>query len=188
MIDLRQMYQLEASFAQLQQHRSRHAFWATSAALKLYRRAQSRSLLGWLQGLLAPGPRFLLDLGRVDAACTIRGRCDLGLRLVPIDRIRGSEGRCKDFDAGFRPLRSYNQARWVRVAEAMFMGVGLPPVKLIQVGQVYFVRDGHHRVSVARALGQVEIEAHVTVWRVAGVLPWEQVAPARRVARRALSI
>jgi hypothetical protein len=73
------------------------------------------------------------------------------------------------------------------VAEAMYMGVPLPPVHLIQVGDVYFVRDGHHRISVAKALGQTQIEANVTVWNVAGALPWEPAAPARRVARRALS-
>jgi hypothetical protein len=64
-------------------------------------------------------------------------------------------------------------------------GAKLPPVALIQVGDVYFVKDGHHRISVARALGQVEIEAVVTVWHVAGQLPWEsakdQVEPSVRV-------
>jgi hypothetical protein len=49
----------------------------------------------------------------------------------------------------------------------------LPPVVLVQVGDVYFVRDGHHRISVARALGQLDIEAEVTVWQVSGPLPWD---------------
>jgi hypothetical protein len=53
----------------------------------------------------------------------------------------------------------------------------LPPVRLIQVGDVYFVRDGHHRISVAKALGQTEIDAVVSVWHAAGPLPWE-TAPA----------
>jgi len=47
-------------------------------------------------------------------------------------------------------------------------------VELIQVGDVYFVRDGHHRISVARALGQRDVEAEVTLWQVTGPLPWEQ--------------
>ena len=68
--------------------------------------------------------------------------------------------------------------RWVRVATAMIQGLALPPIDIIQVGDQFFVRDGHHRVSVARALGQVEIEAHVTVWEVdarceAAVGGWE---------------
>jgi hypothetical protein len=49
----------------------------------------------------------------------------------------------------------------------------LPPVVLVQVGDVYFVRDGHHRISVARALGQLDIEAEVTVWHLSGPLPWD---------------
>jgi hypothetical protein len=188
MIELGKSYQLQASYAQVQPCRSRHEHWATCAALRLHQRARSRSILGWIRGLVAGGSCFLLDLGRVQATCKIRERVDLGTRPVPIDRILGSEGRGKDFDAGFRPLRAHSQARWVRVAEAMYMGVTLPPVELIQVGDVYFVRDGHHRVSVAKALGQAEIEAHVTVWSVASVLPWEQAAPAPSAARRALSI
>ena len=50
----------------------------------------------------------------------------------------------------------------------------MPLVRLIQVGELYFVSDGHHRISVARAFGQQEIEAQVTVWQVEGALPWEQ--------------
>jgi hypothetical protein len=46
-------------------------------------------------------------------------------------------------------------------------------VELIQIGEVYFVQDGHHRISVARALGQRTIEAQVVVWQVSGPLPWE---------------
>jgi hypothetical protein len=157
-------------------------------ALKLYRRARSRGILDWVRSVLAGGPSHLLDLGGVLATCTVRNRCDLGTQAVPIDRIVGSEGRGKDFDASFRPLRAHNQARWVRVAEAMYMGVPLPPVHLIQVGDVYFVRDGHHRISVAKALGQAEIEADVTAWKVTGALPWAQAAPARRTAGRALPI
>jgi hypothetical protein len=186
-MELGQSYRLQASYAQVQPCRSPGEFWATCVALKLYRRARSRSILGWIRSALAGGPCHLLDLGRVQATCTVRDRFQLGTRAVSIDRIRGSEGRCKDFDAGFRPLRAHNRERWVRVAEAMYTGVPLPPVHLIQVGDVYFVRDGHRRISVAKALGQTQIEANVTVWNVAGALPWEQAAPARRVARRALS-
>jgi hypothetical protein len=50
---------------------------------------------------------------------------------------------------------------------------GLPPVELVQVGDVYFVRDEHHRISVARTLGQLDIEAEVTVWHLSGPLPYD---------------
>jgi hypothetical protein len=59
------------------------------------------------------------------------------------------------------------------VAAARRRGKSLPPVDLIQVGDAYFVRDGHHRISVARALGQQDIEAKVIVWQVTGSLTWE---------------
>jgi hypothetical protein len=62
----------------------------------------------------------------------------------------------------------------VNIAAAWEMGTPLPPVKLIQIGDLYFVRDGHHRISVARAMGQEAIEAEVTAWTVMGPLPWER--------------
>jgi hypothetical protein len=63
------------------------------------------------------------------------------------------------------------------VAKARLKGVTLPPVELIQVGDVYFVRDGHHRISVARAFGQEHVDAEVTVWEVTESLSHEQLAP-----------
>jgi hypothetical protein len=109
----------------------------------------------------------LLDLTTVAATCTIGDRRAAGMQTVSIRRIRGSEGRGDDFDVAFRPLKEHGEARWVSVARAQLRGLGLPPVELIQVGQVYFVRDGHHRISVAAALGQQEIDAVVTIWQVA---------------------
>lgn len=88
-----------------------------------------------------------------------------GVHAVAIDQIRGSEGRTDDFDAQFRPLRSHNMDRWIGVAAAWMRGVSLPPVDLVQVGDSYFVRDGHHRISVARMAGQATIDAAVTVWQ-----------------------
>ena len=84
-----------------------------------------------------------------------------GVVNVPLASIIGTEGRSEDFDAEFRPLKTHNQDRWIGVAAARFSGVVLPPVELIQAGDQYFVRDGHHRTSVAKALGQIEIEARI---------------------------
>lgn len=91
----------------------------------------------------------------------------LGLRTVPLNEIVGSEGRSQDFDAQFRPLSAHNKDRWVGIAVARFLGITLPPVELIQVGSSYYVRDGNHRISVALALGQAEIDAQVTLWQSA---------------------
>jgi len=64
--------------------------------------------------------------------------------------------------------------RWVSVAMTRSQYIPLPPVNLVQVGDRYFVEDGHHRISVARALGESTIDAEVSIWDVSGPLPWEQ--------------
>jgi hypothetical protein len=96
-----------------------------------------------------------------------------GIQTVPIDQIRGSEGRVRDFDRNFNPLEDRTRERWMGIASARMRGKRLPAVILIQIGDLYFVRDGHHRISVARALGDTSIEAKVIVWQVNGSLPWD---------------
>lgn len=112
-------------------------------------------------------PSRLLHLGSLQAGASLRNARYAGLQSVPIRQIRGSEGRCDDFDVAFCPLKKHNRSRWVALAAAWLGGAVLPPVALIQVGDTHFVRDGHHRISVARALGQEMIDAEVTVWDVA---------------------
>ncbi len=85
---------------------------------------------------------------------------------MAIEPIHGSEGRCNDFDAGFRPLLSSDRQRWLGVATAAALEIALPPVELIQIEHIYFVRDGHHRISVKQARGQHYIEAIVTAWQL----------------------
>ncbi|RIK38926.1 MAG: hypothetical protein DCC55_19645 [Chloroflexi bacterium] len=95
---------------------------------------------------------------------TPRARHHAGVQLVPLAQIRGSEGRCRDFDAQFRPLQAHTADRWVDLALAHERGEPIPPVELVQIGEIYYVRDGHHRISVAHSYGQIAIEAEVTVW------------------------
>lgn len=85
-----------------------------------------------------------------------------GLQTVPLSRIVGSLERADDFDCNFLPRRRDSADRWLRVARAYAEGLPLPPVQLYEVGGNYFVKDGHHRVSVARVNGQGFIEAEVT--------------------------
>jgi hypothetical protein len=92
---------------------------------------------------------------------------------VPISRIQGSQGRSRYFDRDFRPLHDQARQRWQSIARARRQGKQLPPVSLVQVGDIYFVSDGHHRISVARAMGQSDIEARVTILPVSGPLPWD---------------
>lgn len=85
-----------------------------------------------------------------------------GLQVVSLDQIMGSVGRGRDFDRRFRPTSGRSRGRWEQIAAAARRGEAFPPVDLVKVGEVYFVRDGHHRVSVARALGRADIDAYIT--------------------------
>ena len=139
----------------------------------LYTRARDRGRRGQFWSTLVGRSRCLLALEEIYATCTVHTHCCAGTQMVPISQIRGSEGRSYDFDRDFNPLQDHNKGRWLSVAAARQRGKALPPVELVQVGDVYFVRDGHHRISVARALGQGDIKAKVIVWQVTGPLPWE---------------
>jgi hypothetical protein len=84
-----------------------------------------------------------------------------GTMVVPLAKIVGTEGRSEDFDAEFHPLKAHNRERWISIAAACQIGIVLPAVELVQDGDEYYVRDGHHRISVARMMGQLEIDARV---------------------------
>jgi hypothetical protein len=130
-------------------------------ARKLYAHAHKRGKWSKLLSTLKGRPCYLRALNETGNGYATGFRRRPGIQLVPIDHIRGSEGRSRDFDCSFYPVRDHNQERWLGVATARQEEKSLPPVELIQVGDVYFVRDGHHRISVARALGQPVIEAEV---------------------------
>jgi hypothetical protein len=86
----------------------------------------------------------------------------IGTKVVALDAIVGTIDRGRDFDRRFRPTSARVRSRWEQIAAAMRRGESMPPVDLLKVGEIYFVRDGHHRVSVARELGRADIDAHVT--------------------------
>ena len=159
-------------------------------AFQLYRRSRDQARWGQRWSRLVGRPHDLLDLASVEANCEVLARGDASLRTVAIDQIRGSEGRCRYFDRDFQPLHDEARGRWLNIARARQQGKSLPPVVLVQVGDIYFVRDGHHRISVARALGQTDLEARVTVWQVAGPLPWDapEQSPRPRLADRILGL
>ena len=132
----------------------------------LHARARGRARRRELWSRLTKRSHRLLALAKIERTNTVQTRSYAGIQTVPISQIRGSESRCNDFDQDFNPLRDHNKGRWLCIALARRRDRTLPPVKLIKVGDLYFVRDGHHRISVARAMGQLEIEAEVTVWQV----------------------
>lgn len=138
---------------------------AYQSALRLYQGACMRGWLGKIWAAFTRQPRHLISLTGVRKSIRIDNSYSIGVQTVPIEQIRGSQGRCRDFDSAFYPLQPHTGSRWLRIASACKQGIGLPPVELTQVGEIYFVRDGHHRISVARALGQTDIEAEVKVWQ-----------------------
>ena len=90
------------------------------------------------------------------------GERRLGLQVIPLDSIVGTVDRTREFDRQFRPTSGRGRVRWERVAAAMRRGESLPPIDVYRIGELHFVRDGHHRVSVARTLGRSDIDAYVT--------------------------
>lgn len=137
---------------------------ARRQASEQFHRLQSQAVRGKLWWAVLGRQRSLLNLYEVQKGFKLQSRTHAGIQLVPIAQIKGSEGRTTDFDADFRPLNYHNKDRWVGVAVAHNNEVALPAVELVQINDTYFVRDGHHRISVAKQVGQLEIEADVTVW------------------------
>jgi hypothetical protein len=133
-------------------------------------RAHRRAALGGLLARLRRRPDGLLAYHEVRRGLAA-AESYRGVRAVPVDRIVGSTDRYRDFDRAFRPRRGHCAGRWVSVARAHGEGKSLPPVQLYRVGDGYFVRDGHHRVSVARFRGQAVIDAEVVEVVVLGALP-----------------
>ena len=86
-----------------------------------------------------------------------------GIREIPIDAITGTlePSRAQQFDAAFRPVRRSMRSRWERIWIAEERGTVLPPISVVPVGATYAIRDGHHRVSVARARGAIAIDGVV---------------------------
>ncbi|MCP4538394.1 MAG: DUF4032 domain-containing protein [Chloroflexi bacterium] len=103
----------------------------------------------------------LLSWDKVRGKLGIRGQVYRGIQAVPVSKIIGSVGRYHDFDRAFLPKQNKLANRWRSIARAYYDDVNLPPVKLYQVGDAYFVLDGNHRVSVARERGIEFVDAEV---------------------------
>ena len=142
-------------------------------ALGQFSTARRAAAFEWFKSLLLGHACRLLSLAALPSS-QVCGRHYGGIKCVSMNQICGSMNRTGDFDHHFHPLDDRLRDRWVRVAMAHSQDVPLPPVSLVQVGACYFVVDGHHRISVARAMGQTTIDAKVTVWDVRGPLPWER--------------
>jgi hypothetical protein len=123
----------------------------------------------------------LFDLNAIKPGLELHGSHYSGLRAVRIHSIIGSEGKCADFDMGFHPVNETARQRWVNMAIVYLSRLPLPAVHLIQIGDAYFVRDGHHRISVARAFGQDAIDAEIVTWKASPPFPWQPDAAAKEL-------
>jgi hypothetical protein len=104
---------------------------------------------------------YMLPFEEVVAALGRTSEVDLGIQLIALESVVGTVDRSRaSFDRDFRPSADV-RARWERIAAARRRGEAMPPIDVYRVGELHFVKDGHHRVSVARAHGDVDIEARV---------------------------
>jgi hypothetical protein len=126
-----------------------------------YRRARRRAFMRGVLSWFKRSDNALLAFDEVRRGIHARAQREGGLRAVPIDQIVGSVGRYRDFDRAFLPRRVQTRDRWESVDRAHLDGTELPAVDLYKIGDTYFVKDGNHRVSVARERGQAFIDAHV---------------------------
>ncbi|HUI88592.1 MAG TPA: hypothetical protein VLX61_07675 [Anaerolineales bacterium] len=126
-----------------------------------FSRARFKAFLNRAFAALSGQPTTLLDYDEIKQSLHIGGPIYRGIQTVRVDQIAGSLNRYHEFDRAFLPAERQLAARWQNIDTAFYNDVSLPPVVLYKVGQVYFVVDGHHRVSVARQQGQEFIEAEV---------------------------
>ncbi len=123
--------------------------------------AKNKALLTRIQHFMHTDKDRLLSFNDVKDILKPKSEAYKGMQIVPVKLIVGSEGRYQDFNRYFLPKSEHLRARWERVDQAQIKGITLPPIQLYEIGGAYFVRDGNHRVSVAKAQGVEAIDAEV---------------------------
>src|SRR5829696_9070561 len=129
-----------------------------------FSRARRRRALARMAARLrrADDVHHILPFEEVARALGRTGERRLGQQLISLDSIVGTVDRSREFDRSFRPTSPRVRERWQRINLAQRKGQALPPIDVYRIGELHFVKDGHHRVSVARALGHRDINAYVT--------------------------
>jgi hypothetical protein len=130
-------------------------------ALGLYFHMSTGGKLHRTLNFLQHKSRKLMDFEFSKSPNCRQNRHYAGQQSIAIDQIKGTAGRGADFDDAFNPLHDRLRSRWLGVASVRLSGKELPPVEVIHMGGVYYVQDGHHRISVARALGEEFVDAEV---------------------------
>jgi nucleotide-binding universal stress UspA family protein len=136
--------------------------YSISSAIDDFHRARSLAALKEILARITGDSTQLLSFDEIRQKLKVKGSSDRGLRDIPLDAIVGSVGRYNDFTRDFLPKNDTDEERWARVKAAATGMVGLDPIEVYQIGDAYFVKDGNHRVSVARQLGASHIQAYVT--------------------------
>ena len=126
-----------------------------------FNKARNRALISKVYNMMNSQKDDLLSFHDVKEILKPKNQLYLGMKTVPIKLIVGSEGRYRDFNKYFLPRSEFLRHRWERVDRAQLEDVPLPAIQLYEIGGAYFVRDGNHRVSVARSRGIEEIDAEV---------------------------
>lgn len=126
-----------------------------------FSRARNKAWINEMQNIMHPDKKRLLSLNDVKKILKPKNEVYIGLKTVPIKKIVGSEGRYNDFDNHFLPRSNELKQRWVNIDQAHLSDIVLPPIQLYELGGLYFVRDGNHRVSVAKTQGVEFIDAEV---------------------------
>ena len=127
-----------------------------------FARARVKAFFGEIAAMIARRPNEPLSFEAVKRSLKVFGQAYRGVQTVSIDKIVGSATlRYSDFDRAFLPTQTRTKSRWRNIDRLYYQNVDLPPVQLYQIGEFYFVRDGHHRISVARERGQQFIEAEL---------------------------
>ncbi len=132
------------------------------SAMQDFRRARRQAALEQIMARLTGKSADLLSYEEVHRKLKATGGGRQKLKEIPLDAIVGSVGRYADFTRSFLPRQDSDEERWARVKVKVTDLGGLPPIKVYQIGEAYFVLDGNHRVSVARQVGAPTIQAYVT--------------------------
>jgi hypothetical protein len=115
------------------------------------------SVIGWI----TQSRSTLLPYDEIRKSLPLSNQHYIGMREIPIEQIIGSVSRYRDFDQAFLPLQTHTQGRWMSIDRAHLTDIILPPIEVYKIGNTYYVKDGNHRVSVARMKGQKYIDADV---------------------------
>ncbi|MEZ4669418.1 MAG: hypothetical protein R3E39_16045 [Anaerolineae bacterium] len=127
-----------------------------------YEKVRRQAIVRRVLSFVLRRPNQLISLNALLEHCDVVNQHSLGVQSVPIKQIIGTHSRGKEFDSVFLPNQTHTASRWTSVMKASYRGISLPPIVLVKVNEYYFVVDGHHRISVGRAVGQTYIDAEVT--------------------------